>query len=286
MGVQFPSKACAVDPPILHGRSRNLDLFEAKKYFIDFKGPNPYKLAKGDLSTMKTMKTIQSNRFVKTSLRVLFAALALTVSSAWAAFVTWDLNPDNLDETVNSPSHDFTVDGSTITAHGYDNQNGVGNDHVLFFKNSPSDSDEHGLGLFGTLHNELQVGAGGVPLHFIQLDLSSILAQGFINGRLSVGSVQPGELFNFYGSNTLGTLGILLNATPLGHEVDNQFVAIPDFGTYHFISVVAAALDVLPVAFQAELAPIPEAASLIPVALLAISAALLEIRRRRRAFAQ
>lgn len=231
------------------------------------------------------MKTAQSNRLVKASLRILCVAFALAATSAWAAFVTWDLNPDNLNESVNSPSHDFTVSGSTITAHGYDNTNGVGSDHVLFFKNDPADTDEHGLGLVNTLHNELQVGPTGVPLHFIQLDLSSILAQGFIHGQLSVGSVQPGELFNLFGSNTLGTLGILLNAVPLGSAADNQFMDIPDFGTYHFISVVAAALDVLPVAFQAELAPIPEAANLIPVALVAISAILVEVRRRRRAIA-
>jgi len=231
------------------------------------------------------MNNVQSNHFLKTSLRILCLAFALAASSAWAAFTTWDLNPDSLNESVNSPSHDYTVNGSTITAHGYDNNNGVGTDHTLFFKNDPNDNDEHGLGLVGTLHNELQVGPTGAPLHFIQLDLSSILAQGFIHGQLSVGSVQPGELFHLYGSNTLGTLGTLLNGGPFGSGVDNQFIDIPDFGTFHFISVVAAALEKMPVAFQAELAPIPEAASFIPVALLAISAALLEVRRRRRALA-
>lgn len=230
------------------------------------------------------MKFVQFNRVLKTSLRVLCVVFALAASSVWAAFSTWDLNPDNLNQSVNSPSQDFTVDGYTITAHGYDNQNGVGNDHVLYFKNDPGEADEHGLGLFGTLHNELQAGPNG-PLHFIQLNLSSIIAAGFINGRISVGSVQPGELFNFYGSNQLGTLGVALFQTPLGNDTDNEFVSIPDFGTYQYISIAALALDVLPVAFQAELVPVPEAASLIPVALLAVSAMLLEVRRRRRALA-
>lgn len=233
------------------------------------------------------MKALGPNRMVKMSFRILCAATLLAASSAWAALVTWDLNPDNLNQAVGATSHDFTVQGFTIGAHGYDNNNGVGTPHDLYFKNEngPPDFDERGLGLVGTLHNELQVGANGVPLHFIQLDLTSILALNFINGRISVGSVQPGELFNLYGSNTLGSLGVLLNGTPFGSNEDNQFVAIPNFGTYHYISVVAAALDVLPVAFQADLIPIPEAATLLPVALLVVSATLFEIRRRRRATA-
>jgi hypothetical protein len=229
------------------------------------------------------MRTAQSNRLFKTSLRVFCIALGLATSSAWAAFVTWDLNPNNLNQPVGSASQDYTVSGSTITAHGYDNNGGVGTPHELFFRFDPNEDDEHGLGLVGTLHNELQADANGMALNFIQLNLSSILAQGFTNGQISVGSVQPGELFNFYGSHTLGALGTLLNPTPFGHDDENQFVSIPDFGTYEFISVVAAALDVLPAAFRADLVPIPEASSLIPALLLATSAILLEIRRRRHA---
>jgi len=231
------------------------------------------------------MKAGEPNRVLKISLRILCAAVVLAGSSAWAALVTWDLNPDNLNQDVGSTSHDYTVGGFTIGAHGYDNNNGVGTPHELYFKHSPVEFDESGLGLVGTLHNELQVGANGVPLHFIQFDLTSILALNFVNGKISVSSVQPGELFNLYGSNTLGTLGALLNSTPFGNESENQLVSIPNFGTFHYISVVAAALDVLPLAFQAELIPIPEAATLIPVALLVISATLFEIRRRRRATA-
>ncbi len=230
------------------------------------------------------MNILHSNRLLRNSLRVLAVVVCLAGSSAWAAFTTWDLNPDNLNASVNSPSHPFTVDGHTITAYGYDNQNGVGNAHVLYFKSDPSELDERGLGLIGTPHNELQAGPNG-PLHFIQLDLSSIIAAGFINGRISVGSVQPGELFQIYGSNQLGMLGTALFANPLGSDSDTEFVAIPDFGTYHYISIAALALDVLPVAFQAELVPIPEAASFVPVALLAIGIVLVEVRRRRRATA-
>jgi len=237
------------------------------------------------------MKTAQSNRLLKISLQALCVAVVLGASSAWAAFVTWDLNPNNLNQPVGSATQDFTVSGSTITASGWDNNsfsshgNAPNTPHELFYKFDPNDADEHGLGLVDTLHNELQVDANGHPLNFIQLNLTSILAQGFINGQISVGSVQPGELFNLYGSHTLGTLGTLLNPTPFGNGDDRQFVDVPDFGTYEFISVVAAALDVLPVAFRADLVPIPEATTLIPALLLATSAILVEVRRRRRASA-
>ena len=233
------------------------------------------------------MKTAQSNRLLKISLQAVCVAVALGASSAWAAFVTWDLNPNNLNQPVGSASQSYTVSGSTITAYGFDTApfntpaGTPGTPHQLFYKFDPNDADEHGLGLVDTLHNELQVDINGMPVNFIQLDLSSILTQGFINGQLSVGSVQPGELFNIYGSHTLGVLGTLLNPTPFGNGDDQQFVDIPNFGTYEFISVVAAALDVLPVAFRADLVPIPEATTLIPALLLATSAILVEVRRRR-----
>jgi hypothetical protein len=230
------------------------------------------------------MKTASLNRFTKISIFAVCCVLALSVPAARAAFTTWDLNPGNLNQSVGDSSHDFTVGGHTITATGYDNQNGTGNLHPLYFKSAPNEPDEHGLGLTATPHFELQAGNGS-PLHFIQLNLSSIIAEGFMNGRLSVGSVQPGELFQIYGSNQLGMLGTALFASPLGNESDNSFVAIPDFGTYHYISIAAIALDVLPVAFEAELVPVPEAATFVPVALLAVGAMLLEVRRRRRAVA-
>lgn len=230
------------------------------------------------------MKTHPANRFVKISILAVCSAMALTIPAARAAFTTWELNPDHLNQSVGSATHDFTVDGHTITAAGYDNQNGTGSPHVLYFKNDPDEPNETGLGLVDTLHNELQA-SNGVPLHFIQFNLGSIIAAGFVNGQLSVGSVQPGELFQIYGSNQLGQLGTALFANPLGAEADIQFVSLPDFGAYQYISVASILLDVLPVAFRAELVPVPEAASFVPVALLAIGAMWLEIRRRRRAAA-
>lgn len=224
------------------------------------------------------MKTIKPNRLLKTALLV--ACSTFAASPAWATLVTWNLNPDGLNADVGSSSHDFTVSGYTITARGYDNSGGVGTAHQLFFTNAGS--DEVGLGLVGTLHHELQVDGSGNPLNFMQLDIRSILLQSFTNGKIEIGSIQSGESFNLYGSSTLGNLGTKLNSTPYGSAFDDQFVSVPSFGTYQFISVVAATLDVLPVAFQAMIVPVPEAASLVPAVCLVIVATAFEARRRRR----
>ena len=227
------------------------------------------------------MKALKINRFIQRTVIVLGCTFAFAASSAWATLVTWDLNPGGANAAVGSSSQSYTVSGYTITARGYDNSGGVGIAHDLFFKNGGA--GELGLGLVDTPHNELQVDSAGNPLHFIQLDIRSILSQGFTNGQISVGSVQSAELFSLYGSNTLGALGTKLNSTPYDSSKDGVFVSVPSFGSFQFISVVAAAGDVLPVAFQASFVPIPEAASIIPVLCLVTAATALEVRRRRRA---
>jgi hypothetical protein len=229
------------------------------------------------------MKTTKTANFLKTALLLFCGGVAFIAVSAHATVVTWDLNPSGLNQSVGSSSNAYTVSGATITAYGYDNNGGTGTLHDLFYKNDSA--DEVGLGLVNTLHNELQVDTSGNPLQFIQLDVSSILAAGFINGKIEIGSVQSGELFNLFGSNSLGMLGTKLNGSPYDSSKDDVFVSVPNFGTYKFISVVSAADDVLPVAFQASITPIPEARSLVPTALLAVAVTAFEARRRRRATA-
>jgi hypothetical protein len=224
------------------------------------------------------MKRIKSNR-LKTALLV--ACSAVIGSQAWATVVTWNLNPTGTDADLSSNSQDFTVSGYTITGRGYDNNSGVGSPHDLHFKNDGG--DEVGLGLTGITNFELQVDNHGNPLQFIQLDLRSILSQGFTNGKIEVGSVQSGESFFLYGSNTLGNLGTKLNSIAYDSTKDNAFISVPSFGTNQFVSLVAAAADVLPVAFQATIVPVPECPSLIPAASLVALLTVLDIRRRRRA---
>lgn len=214
-------------------------------------------------------------------LRTFCCIVALTASSAWATVVTWQLNPSNTNGNVGSSSLDLTQSGFTITARGYDNVAGPDTLHQLYFKSLPESGGgvERGLGLVGTLNNELQT-SGGVPSNYIQLDLRSILGQGFTNFQVSVGSVQSGESFLLFGSNTQGQLGTQLGGA-FGSAFDDQFVSVTN--TYQFVSIAAGALDILPVAFRATITPVPEMSALFPVVGLIAAVSFTQILRRRRA---
>jgi hypothetical protein len=214
--------------------------------------------------------------FLRPAVWSIAVLLGLAASPGKAALVNWNLNPAGLNAPVGSSSNPFTQSGNTIIATGYDNVTGPDTTHELFFKNAGS--DETGLGLVNTLDNELQV-SNGVPVSYIQLDVRSILANGFTNGKISVGSVQTNESFSLYGSSSAGTLGALLGT--YGSSYDDLLVDIPNFGTYGYVSVAAASADVLPVAFQAVSTPVPEMNALFPIVGLVSIIAITGILRRR-----
>jgi hypothetical protein len=60
---------------------------------------------------------------------------------------------------------------------------------------------------------------------------------------MMVGSVQSGEKYNLYGSNTLGSIGTLMG--PADRTLDNTFFIIPGFTSYRYISVRATYANVL-----------------------------------------
>ena len=214
--------------------------------------------------------------------RLVAIASALFIAASTQAAIVWDLNPGDQNAPVGSSSHTFTSSGISITAYGFDNNSGFGTAHELFYKheNLIGGAVESGLGLTNTPHNELQPN-----LHFIQFDFTAALAAGMMNGELSVGSVQEGETFAIYGSNTLGTLGIQLTPA-LGSTFDNQYVPLPAFGEFLYYSVVALADDVLPVSIRGDLAPVPEMSAILPIfALLLLIFAADVLRRRRTATA-
>ncbi len=199
----------------------------------------------------------------------------LGASSASASMVA--LNPTAANAPVGSSTITYPFETTFFTATGFDNDGGIGAARELFFKNNSGDL---GLGLVGTLHNELQTRSDGAPVNFIQLDLSAILGQDFINGQIKVGSVESGEAFRLYGSNSAGKLGTEL--ATFGSAKDNKFVNLPDFGMFQFYSVASSADDVLPVAFAADMPVVPEMNALIPI--IALTAAVFSTRlfRRRR----
>src|SRR5207237_866600 len=109
------------------------------------------------------------NSFFKSIL--LITAVALVASSARATLVTWELNPSNHNANVGSSSNTYTVSGFNIIARGYDNVAGPDTLHDLFYKfqNPIGGAVERGLGLVGTLDNELQLNSDGTPAQYIQL---------------------------------------------------------------------------------------------------------------------
>lgn len=212
-------------------------------------------------------------------LPTLFVLCLFAASSAWATVVTWNLNPSGIDGPVGSSSYTFNSSGYNITANGYT----VGSPNTplgLYFKNQGP--DETGLGIVGTADHELE-GSGSAPLQFIQLDVSSIVAQGFTDGKIQIGSVQGGsnDTFAIYGSSTLGSLGQQIGGV-YDSSSDGVFLSIADFSSYKFISIGALSGDVLPVAFQATLEPVPEMSALFPIIGLVTAVSLTQLLRRRR----
>jgi hypothetical protein len=183
---------------------------------------------------------------------VLGAAAFFAAAPAEAGIITFNLNspPGTLGATQT-----YTVGGATITAHGY---TGLGSPHLtptqLFGKNQGG--DESGLGLVGASDHEIEHRNGGL----IQFDLAALLNSRFSDGQIKIGSVQEGEGFDLYGSNTLGDPGAKLMSFG---TLNDQFFDIPGFGSYRYLGVAAAHADVLVEALAVDPATVvPEPATL------------------------
>jgi hypothetical protein len=92
----------------------------------------------------------------------------------------------------------------------------------------------------------------------MQFDLSGIIDAGLFGGQVAVSSLQNGEGYKIFGSNTLGVLGTEIAGPFNGVSNDRQFVNIPNFGNYDFISIIANTGNVLPFALRANCPAIPE----------------------------
>ena len=120
----------------------------------------------------------------------------------------------------------FTAGAGSITLWGFSNTN---TNTDLFFKNGAG--DENGLGLNdGDGDNEISGTA------FIQFTTAGITS-------VKIGSVQSGESFALYGSNTLGTLGTLLTGYT---GTADKTVSLPSIdGTWKYVSVFSPTGNVL-----------------------------------------
>lgn len=235
--------------------------------------------------TRQNMKTNYSNHPAGKALLFACVLSAFAIASANAVLVTWEFNPSGQNANAGSGMITYNQSGYDLTVRGYDNVAGADPLHQLYYKNDAPNGGamERGLGLVGTGSNEFTVGANGSPENYLQLDLRSILMSGFSNGMIQVASLQAGESYTIFGSNALGTMGVQLGGPFAGLALDNVFVAIPDFGTYQFISIAAASGRVLPVAFRADITPIPEMSAFFPFVGLLVAVSATRVLRRRRA---
>lgn len=212
------------------------------------------------------MRIQNTHRIAKIFFAAAFAAL---IASSASAAIVWELNPEPRQHgPAGSSSLTYTSSGFSITANGFDNNNGIGVARELFYKDRPpvDGAVEFGLGLNNVPHNEINASL----LNFIQFDFTAALAAGMFNGEISVGSVQANEAFAIYGSNTLGTLGTQVSGPFQGLAFDNQWVSIPNFGQFSYYSIVATEGNVLVIAVRADVAPIPEMNALLPIGALVL----------------
>ena len=150
---------------------------------------------------------------LKLTTAAIIGAAMLLATTTWANTnpITWNFDSPT---GVLGTSQTYTAGGITLTAYGFSNVN------------SPTDlygkslgASEQGLGIAGLPNNEI----GGSA--FVQVNLSPLFPQ-FTSGMLSIGSVQPGENYDIWVSNTLGVLGteIIVNGTGEDTQIPISFV--------------------------------------------------------------
>src|SRR5437867_1183032 len=92
-------------------------------------------------------------RLVKIAMCTFALGLGLALGpSAHAALVTWNLNPNDLNQSLGAASQTFTSNSASVTAYGFDHVAGPDTPHTLYYRDEGPGGD-HGLGLDGTAHH-------------------------------------------------------------------------------------------------------------------------------------
>jgi len=231
------------------------------------------------------MEMVTANRFSAYSLRVFCIALALTATSAWASFVRWDLNPDNFNpasqgDTESGPTFaqlpTAPISG-TISFSGTSMASGPSGQGVTTVSFADNWSFVAGTGIYSSIlpgtpaaFNSFSFTGDGtsVSLTAPVVSLWSLTFAGntysFDLLSLTNGHVEQGAM-GFTGAGLLHATGYddTLGSFSMS-GTGNDFTY-----TLSFVTVSA----------------VPEATSLIPIAVLMIGVALWETCRRRRATA-
>jgi hypothetical protein len=145
---------------------------------------------------------------------------------------------------INSPDIlSFTDDygTGTVTARGFTTNGGTQTN--LYYKTAGG--DETGLGMFNDPAGDHEISGTA----FVQLDFTALLAQylpanpfKLVSAAISLGSVQGGEGYTIYGSNSSGTEGAVLGS---GGSDGTVTLTLAQLKTSPFISIAASSGNVL-----------------------------------------
>jgi hypothetical protein len=145
---------------------------------------------------------------------------------------------------VNGPllaSYPFTAVNTsfpaTITATGWDHRgypSSADTSVPMYMKLPASNVCERGVGISGITSNEIDI-----RKHYVQLDFTNIDQYQCTQVALSIGSTQPGEGYEVYGSYTAGTLGTLLYSSTYNTNCPQQYTYKGNT-KYSFYSVTAS----------------------------------------------
>ena len=154
-------------------------------------------------------------------------------------------------------SHAYTSGSQTITAYGFFDPSG--DPRELFGKTAGG--DESGLGFVDEKDHEIDT------LGFIQLDLTTLMAESPTALSITIGSVQDGESFILCASTTLGSKGSACTSPFVGSAFDGVPIVfgpsdIAFLEANPFLSVEASSANVLLMALDAT-TPVPEPGSMV-----------------------
>jgi hypothetical protein len=177
---------------------------------------------------------------------ILAGFILLITSPAWGTTLTW-----NFDSPTGNlgNSHTYTVNGVSVTAMGF-SAPGTANATALFGK--AAGANERGLGIASQAEHEI----GGSL--FVQFDISGVL--NVTSGGMVIDSVEPGEAFAIFGSNTLGDPGTMLFSG--GSALSDVLFMLPSsFKNYKYISVKGTRNQVLANSLTLNTSSVPEPAT-------------------------
>jgi len=198
-------------------------------------------------------------------------------SSVRATVVYWDLDPKGTAGTANSASHSVPWSSSAITGNGYaaDWQSNIPLGQYHEFGRAASGT----VRLADSPRHENQY----FSIQSVQLDVNSILLQGFADEKLQQGSVRStsDDAFALLRSSTFRDSRGQAEGIN-GGPSDMVFASIANLTNDKVTSGRFVSGTMMTVPFQATLTPVPEISALFPIIGLIAAVAVTQFLRRRR----